>query len=92
MASQFFKFNNWLALNPDKIKGAELKLMIFLSYLMDFNNTILFDPNIKELLCIKLNIKMQELNRLLKLVESKGLIIKKGYYLYIDPTFAKKGK
>ncbi len=92
MSKQFFKFNPWLLINPNSIGGAELRLMIFLCYNMDFKNTIIFDDAIQEILCQQMNIKTQELKRLLKLLEQKQLIYKIGFYLHINENFAKKGK
>lgn len=88
----FFKFNPWVYFHTNEIGGAEIKLMLLLCYSMDFHNCVIMDNDRKTYLQEKLEIKDQQFNKLLKSLESKHLIFKKEFRIFISEQFAKKGR
>ena len=91
-ANSFFKFNTWLQFHPFQIKNAELRLLLFLCYEMDWSNCVILDNAAKINLQANLQIKDQQFNKLMKSLEAKKLIFKKEFRVFVNEEFAKKGK
>lgn len=88
----FFKMYGWLAQNMRRIGGAELKILIGLSYLMGFNdNTILMEHSVYDILEEQTGMNKRSILRALRKLEEKQLIKRGGFFLTVSSEFSGKG-
>jgi len=76
-----------------QLSGAELKLLLYLGYLTEYNKTrLILDDEFYDQLSVNLNITKDYIQRLLRALKSKGFVYYTKIYLYIPTKYFSRNR
>lgn len=93
MSEVFFKMMPKFLKAPKELSEIELRVMLLLCFYLPYQSQeILLDGSVLDLIAGKLEVSPIRVKRILKRLEEKKYIVRRGFYIYVSDEFGKKGR